>query len=57
MITRPTVFILGAGASADYGFPTGEKLQTKIYPFLKACQNTDFKFIKDAIIGSHLKLA
>ena len=26
MITRPTVFILGAGASAPYGFPLGERL-------------------------------
>ncbi len=26
MINVPTLFILGAGASADYGFPTGEQL-------------------------------
>jgi hypothetical protein len=26
MIIEPTVLILGAGASADYGFPTGRKL-------------------------------
>ena len=25
MITKPTVFILGAGASCDYGYPTGIK--------------------------------
>lgn len=26
MFTEPTVFILGAGASWHYGYPTGEKL-------------------------------
>lgn len=26
MFDRPTVFILGAGASWHYGYPTGEKL-------------------------------
>lgn len=30
MITKPTVFILGAGASAPYGLPTGEELRKKI---------------------------
>src|SRR5216683_5100509 len=30
MITRPTVFILGAGASAEYGFPLGEALVQRI---------------------------
>jgi len=31
MITKNTVFILGAGASADFGFPLGEKLREEIY--------------------------
>ncbi|TAN59853.1 hypothetical protein EPN16_06375 [bacterium] len=31
MITKNTVFILGAGASADFGFPLGEELREKIY--------------------------
>ena len=26
MIEKPTVFILGAGASAPYGYPSGQKL-------------------------------
>ena len=30
MIAKPTVLILGAGASADYGFPTGRQLLLKI---------------------------
>lgn len=30
MIKRPTVFVLGAGASYPYGFPTGEGLVTEI---------------------------
>jgi hypothetical protein len=31
MISRPTVFILGAGASAPYGFPTGKGLLKAIH--------------------------
>lgn len=30
MITKNTVFILGAGASSDFGFPLGEKLRQEI---------------------------
>lgn len=30
MMNTPTVFILGAGASASYGFPTGDKLKQMI---------------------------
>ena len=30
MITKPTVLILGAGASVDYGFPTGRGLVSLI---------------------------
>ena len=30
MITHPTVFILGAGASKPYGFPTGKELRVQI---------------------------
>jgi SIR2-like domain len=35
MITTPTVLILGAGASRDYGFPTGRELLLQI---LEGCQ-------------------
>lgn len=31
MITRPTVFVLGAGASCSYGFPSGRELIFQIY--------------------------
>jgi hypothetical protein len=30
MITKPTVFVLGAGASSPYGFPTGTELRDQI---------------------------
>ncbi|MCH7950707.1 MAG: WbqC family protein [Candidatus Dadabacteria bacterium] len=34
MITNPTVFILGAGASKPYGFPTGMGLKNEILKIL-----------------------
>jgi hypothetical protein len=34
MITRPTVLVLGAGASAPYGFPTGAALKDKVLEVL-----------------------
>ena len=34
MIEQPIVLILGAGASWDYGFPTGTKLKAKIWDVL-----------------------
>jgi len=37
MITEPTVFILGAGASAHYGFPLGNQYKTRILDVL--CQD------------------
>ena len=40
MIEQETVLILGAGASADYGFPLGKKLIEEIYIFIKK-DNTD----------------
>jgi len=33
MISKPTVLILGAGASAPYGFPTGKKLVEDVLKF------------------------
>jgi hypothetical protein len=35
MITTETVFILGAGASMPYGFPSGEQLVDKSIEYLK----------------------
>lgn len=40
MITKKTVFVLGAGASVPYGFPTGEKLREII------CTDFPESFIK-----------
>jgi len=31
MITKPTVFVFGAGASMPYGFPSGRQLVEQIY--------------------------
>jgi len=38
MITEPTVFILGAGASKPYGFPTGKELRSNI------CRNLEDQY-------------
>ena len=35
MITKQTLFILGAGASADFGYPLGAKLREEICDRLK----------------------
>lgn len=35
MVKRPTVLILGAGASVDYDFPTGPELVQRIIPGLR----------------------
>ena len=36
MIKKETVLVLGAGASVDYGFPTGAKLRSRIVAELRA---------------------
>jgi len=43
MIDKPTLFILGAGASQPYGYPTGKELRTDI---IKNCL-TDFDNLPD----------
>ena len=35
MITKPTVLILGAGASTPFGFPSGEELVSRILEYLE----------------------
>jgi hypothetical protein len=35
VITTPTTFILGAGASMPYGFPSGENLVTNVIEILR----------------------
>lgn len=40
MVKEPTVFILGAGASCPYGFPTGKELRTEIIKhFVDDCKS------------------
>ncbi|MDF1810067.1 MAG: hypothetical protein P1U42_10265, partial [Phycisphaerales bacterium] len=48
MIEANTLFILGAGASADYGLPLGVGLTKEIVDFLHAHQETFY----DEFIGS-----
>jgi hypothetical protein len=42
MISRPTVFVLGAGASAPYGFPLGAKLVEQILRDLRPESGTQY---------------
>ena len=51
MITKNTVFILGAGASADFGYPTGDKLRTFIYKMCKNSHDTFATNIATALAG------
>ncbi|NQV14498.1 hypothetical protein HQ531_03490 [bacterium] len=58
MITKPTVFILGAGASVPYGFPTGEGLREAIIKngvdrYLVACGEDPWKAPES--LGSYMK--
>src|SRR3990167_3974733 len=50
MITTPTVFILAAGASKPYGFPTGDELTKKILDRtdMNNAQNSDLVNVMDA---------
>lgn len=47
MISKPTVFILGAGASAHYGFPSGEELVSLI------CEELKPKINHYEVMGEH----
>lgn len=40
MINKPTVLVLGAGASCDYGFPLGREL---LFNVLQFCRRGDAK--------------
>lgn len=49
MITEPTLFIIGAGASAPYGYPTGEQLKNAIIN-----QEPNLEFLVDSFgISNH----
>ena len=45
MIMTPTVLVLGAGASIDYGFPSGRILLTNLLGSLKKESNPYFKLL------------
>ncbi|MDZ4341559.1 MAG: hypothetical protein U1E51_03875, partial [Candidatus Binatia bacterium] len=45
MIKKPTVLILGAGASIDYGFPLGRILITNLCGSLKSERDPYVKFL------------
>jgi len=40
MLSKRTTFILGAGASCDFGFPTGDGLQNRITSYLKTTNDS-----------------
>ena len=64
MISRPTVLILGAGASVDYGFPTGRRLLRHIISDLASSgwqkgiiselgfEDADIEAFRSELIGS-----
>lgn len=41
MFDRPTLLILGAGASQPYGYPTGYELKSRILQLSKVCSGND----------------
>ncbi|MBU6235916.1 MAG: hypothetical protein KGQ41_08730, partial [Alphaproteobacteria bacterium] len=54
---KSTAFILGAGASCGYGYPTGEKLVTRIrdkaFQFLEAINHYKSKVSSRVIVYNH----
>jgi hypothetical protein len=47
MITVPTVLVLGAGASAPYGFPSGSGLRDNIIGTLNSPESASFKQLRE----------
>jgi hypothetical protein len=54
MITMPTVFVLGAGASAPYGFPLGQTLVATVCEKLRKSDSFFFKLVRDAGFPDHV---
>lgn len=54
MIRRQTVFVLGAGASYPYGFPTGEGLVNEIIGLASTDRTLD-AFLYDGCIDRDVK--
>lgn len=46
MISKPTVLVLGAGASAPFGFPTGAALGKKVLSGLLNKESNDYKSLR-----------
>lgn len=58
MITKPTVLVLGAGASIPYGFPSGLELVEKISEFSRsASEDEGFEDLKEPLRALHLGLS
>lgn len=54
MISRQTVFVLGAGASYPYGFPTGEELVGEIIGLTRSERTLD-AFLYNGCVDSDVK--
>jgi len=52
MITKNTVFVLGAGASSDFGFPLGLKLREEIIQRFNKPNKLEVEYIAQALCGS-----
>lgn len=52
MLSKPTTFVLGAGASVDFGFPTGATLQSQVAQCLAVDDRRQFRdsVITEAIL-------
>ena len=53
MINLETVLILGAGASKDFGFPTGRELVEQVCDFLGDQDRQDFNLLKDIAVAEN----
>lgn len=54
MITRNTVFVLGAGAHCSYGFPSGEDLKNQIYKRARSDLNLKQEYSLVSLLGRGL---
>jgi hypothetical protein len=57
MVKLKTVLVLGAGASWDFGFPTGGELVTQILENLGNSENAEFRVFMDACSGEECSRA
>ena len=58
MIEKPTVFVLGAGASNPYGFPTGVEFTNPIFSWTHSSpQNEELNRISNVALGQAKRMA